>query len=326
MLSALTVLALAGTPELALLSSSGDVGELRFQPLGSPTLAAPVVRFTHAEGSPVQGTLLPGTRQVVATAVMQSGGDVSFGSSLLLLERNKSRVLADQVVYGSKPLVSDEGRVFVSRGRAGKPDIDSARTDFLTVEEIDPVTAANRVVYSAQGFLLYLVGALGREVLIYEVNAWGGRLIAVHRDTLGVRVIAGLVPMARDFVVDAAKKRVVFTQWGVDQWEVHQVSVVDGAKRVLAAGPEVTLLPSLHEGRVLISRGEGQGLVGVEGGDRFPAQGKGFERLLLERHGWLIGLHERPSDFPSLLVFQKGVAVPTAAPSDARLFVAGVVP
>ena len=105
-------LVLAASPELALLSSSGDIGELRFQPLSAAPLTGPVVRFTHAEGSPVLGSVIPGTKVVVASAVMQAQGDVSFGSALLRLEAGKpARVLADGLVYGSRPLVTTEPAV-----------------------------------------------------------------------------------------------------------------------------------------------------------------------------------------------------------------------
>lgn len=331
LLSLLTVVSLAAAPEVAVLSSRGETTELRFQPIGAPALTAPVVRFTHADGSPVQGTLLPQSRVVIASAVMPSGADVSFASVLLRLEAGKpARVLADQLVYGSKPLISAEGRVFVSRGQAGPVVVGEPRLDVLTVDELDPSSAKARTLFSTRGFVAYLVGALGREVLIYEVNAFGARLVAVHADTLGVRtVLASMAPMARDFVLDAPRKRVLFTQ--VDGsgggWHVEEASLTDGQSRVVASGPEVTLLPTVRaDGRVLISRGEGLGLINVDGSEGLPAQGPGFERVVLERKELLIGLHERPSDFPSLFVLKGPEKLQVVTPADARLFVAGVLP
>ena len=329
MLSLVLALSLAGTPELAVLSSRGEVGELRFQPLFATTLSEPVVRFTHAEGSSVLGSVLPGTRVVVASVAMRSGGDLSFASALVRLEAGKpARVLADQLVYGSRPLVTGEGRVFISRGRAG-PALDTLRVDSLAIEEIDPLTAKTRLVSSTQGFVAFLAGALGRELILYEQGPGGARLVAVHVDTLARReVLAQMAPMAHDFVVDAPRRRVLFTQAAGARWQVEEVSLTDGARRVLATGPEVTLLPTvLADGRVLISDGPGQGLRALDGKRGLAAQGEGFERLRLERAGLFFGLHERPSDFSSLFVVRtNGERVPLLAPANARLDLAGVLP
>ncbi|MBL8910609.1 MAG: hypothetical protein JNM17_07900 [Archangium sp.] len=349
MLSAFTLLLLTASPEVALLSSSGSTGELRFQPIDAASPVAPVVRFSHAEGSPVLGTLLPSSRVVIATAVMKSEGDVSFASALLRLEAGRSaRVLADQVVYGSRPLVTSEGRVFVSRGRAGNGRPDEARTksadesagrvDQLTVDEIDPRTAKTRTIHSTRGFFTFLVGALGREVVIYEVTPTGSRLIAVHADSLGVRVILENMKQlpAHDFVVDAPRKRVLFTQLTASppnavapggfggSYAVREV--INGELRTLATGPEITLLPAVRaDGRVLISKGQGLGLLSLDGSEGLPAQGTGFERVS-EREGFLIDLHERPSDFPSLLLFKGAQKYVVSTPADSRLDVAGVIP
>jgi hypothetical protein len=317
MVLVLPLILAAATPELALLSSSGSTGELRFQPIDAKTPAAPVARFSHGEGSPVLGSLLPGTRVVVATAVMRSQGDLSFASALLRLEAGKApRLLADQVAYGSRPLVTAEGRVFVARGS----------NEELTVDEIDPRTAKTRSIHSTRnGLVTYLAGALGREVIIYEVTTTGSRLIAVHADTLGLRtLIADLKGPAHDFVVDAARKRVLFTHATASgSYQVEETSLVDGATRVLATGNEVTLLPAVRaDGRVLISKGEGLGLAALDGGEGLPARGPGFERLVLEQRALLITVHERPSDFPS--VFVNGQLLVT--PPESRLDVAGVLP
>ncbi len=322
---------LAAAPEVALLSSQGEVAELRFQPLGAATLAEPVARFSHAEGSAVLGSLLPHSRVVVATAAMKARGDLSFASSLLRLEAGKpARVLADQVPYGARPLVTIEGRVFIARGVAG-PDLgDRMRVDALSVEELDPKSARSRTVYSVAGFVTFLVGALGRELVIYEVTPGRARLIAVHVDTLGVRVLLpSMEGSAHDFVVDVPRHRVLFTQGtqGSERWSVEEVDLLTGTSKRLADGPEVTLLPAvLPDGRVLISRGAGDGLRTLQGERVVEAHGTGFERLLVQRKGLTVGLHERPSDFPIPFALQDGAPVSLLAPADRRLDVAGVTP
>lgn len=334
MLSLLLGLSLAASPEVALLSSQGDVAELRFQPLGSTELAAPVVRFSHGEGSAVQGALLPRSRVVVASATMRSTGDLSFASSLIRLEAGKpARVLADQLAYGSRPLVTSEGRVFVARGAAGIEPADGRdglRVDTLSLEEIDPATGARRPVYATTGYVTFLAGSIGRELVVYEVAPAGARLIIVHVDTLAVReVVRSMAPLARDFVVDATRKKVLFTQGtpGGDHWFVEEVDLLTGTSLRLAEGPEIALLPTvLADGRVLISGGAGEGLRDLEGARVIAPQGPGFERLRAQRKGLIIGLHERPGEFPTLFATRDGQAVPCLAPADSRLDVAGVTP
>lgn len=279
------------------------------------------------------GSVLPGTRVVVASAVMQPRGDLSFGSVLVRLEAGQpARQLVDRVAYGSRPLVTTEGRVFVSRGRAGNapdPVRGAMRVDALTIDEVEPRTGRARVVYSTEGFVTFLAGAVGRELIIYEVHVSGARVFALHQDTGAVRsILPTLVPMARDFVVDAPRGRVLFTQSTAAGWEVQEVSLTTGATQVLAKGPEVTLLPTvLSDGRVLVSAGRGEGLRALDGGPGLASHGAGFERVRFEHQGLLLGLLERPSEFPSVFVSGKeGVALRLEAPVDARLDLAGVLP
>lgn len=330
MLPAVIALALAAAPEVALLSSRADTAELRFQPLGAEALVDPAVRFTHAEGSDVFGALIPKTRVVVATATMQARGDLSFGGALLRLEAGKpARVLAEQVVYGSKPLVTSEGRVFVSRGTAGLQLPDQYRVDALTIDEIDPTTAARRVVYASHGYVTFLAGAFGRELIIYETTPARARLVAVQVDTLFVRELREVAPLARSFVVDAPRKRVLFTQGtpGGDGWFVDSVDLISGASTRLADGPEVTLFPTvLADGRVLVSAGEGKGHRALDGRNGLPANGPGFELLAFQQGALLVGLHTIPSDFPRVFALRDGKPVPLATPKDSRLDLAGVAP
>ncbi|MFZ5444004.1 MAG: hypothetical protein ACOZQL_28630 [Myxococcota bacterium] len=326
MFAALALLVLSATPEVAVLSSLGSEAELRFQPLGTAQLSEPVARFTHGEGSSVLGALLPGSRVVLASATMRASGDLSFANALIRLEPGRApRLLAEGLAYGSRALVTAEGRVFVSRGVAGR-QADEARVDALTIEEIDPTTAKLRTVLAERGFVLFLAGSVGRELIIYAVGPLGARLLAVHVDSLAVRaLLPAMPPLARDFVVDAPRRRVLFTQVAPGGWAVEEVRLVDGARQVLAEGPEVTLLPTVLDGRVLISRGPGRGLEALDGREGLAAHGPGFERVRLERGGLVLGLHEVPGGFPTPFALERGRAVELAAPS-ARLELAGVVP
>lgn len=335
MLSLVVTLSLAAAPQVALLSSSGSEAELRFQPLGASTLVAPVVRFGHVAGSSVSGALLPGTRVVVATATVANARDLSFADALLRLEAGQpARVLVDRVVHGSRPLVTAEGRVFVARGLPGPwpENPREMRVDALSIVEVAPDTGRTRTVYEASGYATFLAGALGRELLVYEVRPDGARLLAVHADTLAVRVLLpALAPLARDFVVDGTRRRLLFTQGepGAPTWHVAAVDLATGKLSRLAEGAEVTLLPTVLPGGVVAtSPGAGEGLVSLEGGRVLAPQGPGFERVRLVHDGVVLGLHERPSEFPTPFAVRRstGEALRLVAPPDARLDVAGVLP
>ena len=114
---------------------------------------------------------------------------------------------------------------------------------------------------------------------------------------------------------------------GGERWFVEQVDLVSSASTKLAEGPEVTLLPTvLVDGRVLISDGAGGGLRTLEGGRVIAAQGPGFERVSVQGKGLILGLHERPDEFPVPFALREGSAVVLTAPKDSRLDLAGVAP
>lgn len=330
----LVVSLLSAAPQVAVLSSQGSEAELRFQPLGTTSLLAPVARFTHAPGSSVAGALLPGTRTVVATATMKAGGDLSFGAALVRLDPGQpARVLAREVAVASRPLVSEQGRVFIARGAAGGPPEegrDVLRVDSLTVDEVNVETGTLRTVYATKGYVTHLAGAFGRELLVYEVGPQGARLFCVHVDTLEVRVLVpSMPPMARDFFVDAPRHRALFTQLAGEDWAVQSVDLRTGELRQLATAADVALLPAaLPDGTVVFNPAPGRGLVSTSGAAKLSRRGEGFERLRAVSDGVAIVLHERPSDFPSLVAarLSTGEAVPLAAPAEARLDVAGVLP
>jgi hypothetical protein len=329
----ITLLSLAAAPEVALFDSAGDSTRLRFQPIGSTTLATVAATLVHAEDSTVLGALLPGRKVVLATAVVDRVRDESFAAGLFRLEAGApNRLLVDRVAVSTRPLVLECGRVFVQRGRPGEVT-EAGRVDALSIDEVDPDSGKARTVYEARGFTTFLAGAQGRELVVYEVGLEGARLLAVHVDTLSVRtLVAKLPPLAFDFTVDAARRRVVFTlgEPGVERWRVVAVDLSTGVLSALAEGPSVALVPAvLPDGRVAYARGAGQGLT-LAGSDArvLAPQGPGFERLRAVARGVAVGLHEVPSDFPRLftVTLADGRALATAAPARARLDVAGVVP
>jgi hypothetical protein len=322
MLTPLTLaLVLSATPEVAVLSTApeAEVTELRFQPLGESRLAPVVGRLTHVPRESVLGALIPGTRKVVAVAVAIPMRDLSFASSLFLLEPGKpTRVLVDRVALSTRPLVTSDGRVFVHRGRAGE-----GRIDALSVDEVDLVTGRSREVLAFSGYTAFLAGSLGRELLVYRVGPDGADLVAVHADALGVRVlIPKLAPLARDFAVSADGRALFFTlgDAATGRWTLERLELSTLARTRLAEGPTMALLPTpLPDGRVAFAPGQGLGLTDLEGAAVLRPGGAGYERVrAFTRKGLAVGLHETPGEFPAPL---GGFA----APPQQRLDVAGVV-
>ncbi len=321
MVTLLAGLLLAAAPDVALLSTVPDaeVTELRFQPLGDSRLSAPVARVLHVAQETVLGSVIPGTRRVVAIAVTEQRRDLSFASSLVLLEANKpSRVLCDRVVLGTRPLVTADGRVFVQRGRAGE-----GRIDALTIDEVDLRTGRTREVLGFNGFTVFLAGSIGRELLVYRVGPKGTDLIAVHVDALGVRVlIPSMQPLARDFALAADNRTLFYTQGDAStaQWYVEKLDLQSLAVTRLAEGPSMALLPTpFPDGRVAFAPGAGMGLKDLEGKTVLESKGPGYERVRAFTHKRVaIGLHEIPGDFPRALG-------DFAVPSGQRLDVAGVI-
>jgi hypothetical protein len=321
LLTALTVSLLAGTPEVAVLSTApeSEVTELRFQALGDSKLSPVAGQLVHLPRESALGAMIPGTRSVVVVAATAWQQDLSFASSLFVLEPGKAaRVLADRVAISTRPLVTADGRVFVQRGRPGEGRIDS-----LTIDEIDVRTGRAREVLAFSGYTAFLAGSIGRELLVYRVGLRGADLIAVHADALGVRVLIPALPaLARDFAETADGRALLFTQGEPNgtRWFVERLDLTTLALTRLGEGPTMALLPTpLPDGRVAFSPGEGLGLKDLEGATVVRANGKGFERVrFFTRKGIAVGLHETPGEFPAPL---GGFA----APSSQRLDVAGVV-
>jgi hypothetical protein len=322
----LPLLLLASAPTVAVLSTSHDTTELRFQPL-APRLSPVVARVRHDEGSGVRGALLPGTHAVMLVAHLEQARDASWASSLVRLEEGAlPRVLADGLAVGSAPLVTAEGRVFVSRGKAGAVT-ERLRVDALSIDEVNPATGALRTIFAAKGSLLFLAGALGRELVVYAIDELGGRLLAVHADTLAVRTLKErFAPLAHDFAIEG--RRVVFTLGAQGSATYRVVSLEDGVERELARAESVALLPfPLPDGRVTWVPSPGAPVTVIGGAALFAAHG-GYDRVRFVHDGVVLGVTEVPSEFSRgfAVRLESGVPLPFPCPADARIELAGVAP
>lgn len=313
---------LAAAPEVVLISTPGDgeSSELRFQ-RPDAELTQSVATFSHVKRSTVLGALLPGTRTVLAIAQTFNARDPSWAATLLKLEAGKAPVtLTDRVAHSTRPLVTRDGRVFVQRGREGP-----GRVDAITVDEVNPRTGATRTIHSFDGFTAFIAGAFEGEVLLYRVGPSGADLVAVHRDALGVRLLAKLEPMARDFTSDG--KGLFFTTADAEGWLVARVDLRTGAFTTLARAKHVAALPTVIDGRLALAPGPGEGLRFLDGKLALIPRGAGFERVLHVRSGLAFVLHELPSDFPTAYATEltTGRVLELAAPKGVRLDLAGVV-
>jgi hypothetical protein len=312
----------ASAPEVALLCTQGESTELRFQRAGTEALASPVARFTHANGEEAKGALLPGTRTVVAIARTSKAKDASFASSLVRLSPGQSATaLVDRVVYATRPLVTPEGRVFVSRGVPGP-----GRVDSLSIDEVNPKSGAAHSILHYDGFATFLSGAVDGEVLVYRVGPNGADLVAAQQDGLGVRtVLPHLVALARDFAIEG--HTLYFTQAAArGEWVVMRVDTKTGESATVLHGADITLLPTLLPAGLAYSPGAAQGLRFLNGATALLPQGSGFERVQTVKGGWAVGLDEVPSQLPTAFAVElsTGRALNLAAPALSRIDIAGV--
>ncbi len=319
-----------------MLSTGGQATstELRFQRPGDSSLAPTVATLSHAAGSTVTGVVLPGTRVVLAVAQPARVRDTSFASALYRLEAGApARLLAEGVAVASRPFLTRAGTVLLQRGRPGLAPTDGQyREDEVTVDEVDPTTGATRTLHAALGYALVPVGQLGRELILYFVDAGGAHLLARHLDSGAVRTLGAPFPAtAHDFVADDPQGRLLFTaaRAPAPGWGVFAVEARTGERHELARGPSMALLPTLLRGRVAFQPSAGTGLVDTTGGRTLLApRGGGFERVRLVVQGLALGLHETPSEFPMAFAVSlddgRSLAFPTAP--DCRLDLAGVLP
>jgi hypothetical protein len=300
---------------------------------GDPAPSAPVTSFVHLPNAVIRGATLPGTATVLAAADTRPGQDASFNASLLRLDaRGGVKPLCDRVAHASRPLVTARGRVFVARGAAGPSRGDQEmRIDTLTVDEIDPATGAARTVLSYNGYLTYLAGAVGDDLLVYRVNPTGADLVRVDPDKGVIRpVLPALLPFARDFSVEAKQGSVVFQERDEHKsrtWVVDRVDLATSARTRIASGASPTLSPyALADGRVAYSpEARGLGFIG-EARPRAPL-GPGVDAVRDAYGSTLAVLHTVAGKLPVAYTFDvaSGAAAALPAPEGTRVEIAGFV-
>ncbi len=307
---------------------------------GDTAPSAPLATFTHLAGATVRAAVLPGTTTLVATADTAETRDLSFNASLFrVAPHSPPEQLCDGVVHASRPLVTADGRVFVSRGAPG-PDPTSAkladmRVDTLTIDEVDPSTGMLRTVHTASGYLAFLAGSYGREVLVYRVFPGGADIVGVDMDTSVERILVpSLPPFARDFSVDRATGTLVYQgrhETDSHTWTLDRVDLVTLDHERLLESPSMNMVPFALTGGVLVYNPLGRGGLTVLGGTSVGRPlGDGVDWVLATSEGgqFLAGLHTVQGQLPApfLVDTESGQAALLRAPEGARVAVAGFFP
>jgi hypothetical protein len=304
----------------------------------APSEQAPAATFTHLEGAVVRGAVIPGTDVVLAVADTLPTRDASFAATMFRLAPHRPpELVCDRVVHASRPLVARGGRVFVSRGRAGLEIPGAMRIDELSVDEIDPATGAARTVLAHQGYLAFLAGAFGAEILVYRVGPGGADLVAVDPDTGARRPVApSLAPFARDFSIDPGAGAIVFQERDeLDRrtWTIERIDLASGARARLHAGPSMNLAPFAWPGGGVGYNPDGQRGLALLGATRSPVAGPlgpgvDLVQSVSPDGAWVAGLHTLAGALPVPFAIdtRSGAAVALAAPPGTRVAVAGFVP
>ncbi len=287
--------------------------DLVLQPVGAPAVQAAVASFSHPPYAVVRGAVLPHTRSVVAVADMEQRRDPSWGASLLRLDPGAPpRTLVDRVFHASRPLVLDDGRVFVERGSAG-PELTpeqikagELRSDDLQIDEVDPATGNARTVYSWQGYVTYLAGAFDGELVVYRVRFHHADLVAVNESSGQLRVLAANIPaFARDFSVDEKSGALVYENRdpASGSWVAERLDIASGNVTRIAASPDMALAPHVWPGAGIVLNPTGaRGLTRVAGtGASFAGPlGAGVDhvRSFSADTRWALVSHELPGRLP----------------------------
>lgn len=327
---------------LLLTPPQGDATELVFQQAGETAPLAPAVAtLRHVKGGTVKGALLSQGRTVVAIADVVPGRDPSWGASLFRLEEgSEPTLLVDRVYTSTRPLVLDDGRVLVQRGRAGdepSAESDTLRIDEITIDAVDPVTGTATILHGYSGYLAFLAGALDREAFVYRVGPNGADLIALDIDTGAVRMLVpSILPFARDFSVDRHNRALVFTQR--DQrssqlWAVERLDLATGTRTQLATGRRMALVPhAWPDGRVAVNpEGErGLTLLSPQGRHSFLRPlGDGVDavRDISADGKWAALLHTLPGQLPQpfVLSLDTETSLPLHVKEGVRVEIAGVL-
>lgn len=291
-------------------ASSTDVRrvELRADGMRSTTLAT----IRHPAGAVVRGDAEHGRIAVVADDPRARG---DWGAALYRVTDHGATALLDRVGHARKPLVGDDGRIYVERGSTG-PEPSAAdgaaghlREDPIEISAIDDAGTVQSV-YSANAYALHLAGELDRELVVYRVRFGGADLVAIDRSTGRSRLVTPLAPFARDFSIDRGRRSVVFSNRDgarVDRWITVRVDLATGQSTELHAEEGTAPAPfALGSGDVAFTA-LGRGGLSFDRGPSVEVLGPGFDAVQAESvdGAWLLVAHVPASGYDETVAFAR---------------------
>ena len=228
---------------------------------------------SHRDGAAIRAATT-GNGGVAVNADVSPGKDLSFVGGLFLVhEGEETRTLALDVVHASTPHVLGDGRILVSRGVPGPESPGVARADDLTVDAVDATTGEVATIASFHGYLLFIAGTLGDEVLLYRIGEGHADVIAVDVRTSKERtLIAEINPYARDFSVDAVTRTLVYSNHEAEpsassEWFTERLDLASLKAERLEEGPSMEVTPhALPGGDVLLTLDAEKGASRLSGG------------------------------------------------------------
>ena len=269
----------------------------------------------HPPGAVVRGDARGERIVVVADDALATDRD--WGATLYRVEAGGSgaRAVLGGVGHASRPLVGDDGLVYVERGSSGPmPTDDQARAghlrdDAISIAAVDDAGSA-KSVYSATGYALHLCGAVGNELVVYRVRFGGADLLAVDRRSGASRLVTELPPYARDFTIDRSRVAVVFSNrdaTDVHRWVVDRVDLATGQTTELHAENDSAPAPfALASGGFAFTAPGRRGLA-FDGGDPVAPLGAGFDATQAESAdgAWLLVAHVPMSGYDETVALHR---------------------
>ena len=217
-------------PEIAVFATqpgSGSSSLYFVQPGGQ--LPSPSATLSHLPGGSLRARVVdPALRTLVVNARSQILGDGSFDYGTFLLEPGEApRLLCDEVVHASRPLVDPQGAIYVVRGEAGAPNETSLRLDALHVDRVELDGSASSI-HGVSGHHLHLAGWHAGRLLVYRVLPGAADIVALDPDDGSISLLANVPPFARDFSIDHDAELLIYrgrheqeaTTWVVDSLDL----------------------------------------------------------------------------------------------------------
>jgi len=187
--------------------------------------------------------------------------------------------------------------VYVERGSSGAAPASGARVDRLELAAVEPTTGDVRVLYTYSGCALHLAGELGPDLVVYRVAAAGGAdVLLVGRASGRSRLVASIVPMARDFTVDRERGALLYVNRDAKDaalWAVERLDLASGLVTRLATARDDAPAPYALPSSDPVWTAPGRRGLASARGEWLAPLGPGFDavRATSPDGAWLAVLH-----------------------------------